>query len=54
MSEIVRHSQKPHSEIFPKLMLKLHLNKMRCLEIFARESTMKYFDIYGNELNPRF
>ena len=54
MSEIVRHSEKPYDILFPRLMLKLHLNRIRCLEVFARDNRLKYFDIYGDELDPRF
>ena len=35
-------------------MLKFHLNKLRCIDIFAKENAMKYFDIYGDELNPKY
>ena len=54
MSEIQRHSEKPHDVLFPRLMLKLHLNKIKCLEVFARDQKLKYFDVYGEEMEPRF
>ena len=31
-------------------MLKLHLNELKCIEIFARENGMKHFDVYGDDL----
>lgn len=54
MSEMEGHSKKPYHELFPRLMLKFHLNKTRCIDIFARENSMKYFDTYGDEMNPRY
>ena len=54
MSEVTGHSEKPYEELFPKLMLKFHLNKLKCIDIFARANTMKYFDTYGDELDPKY
>lgn len=54
MSEVTGHSEKPYEELFPRLMLKFHLNKLKCIDIFARANTMKYFDTYGDELDPKY
>ena len=35
-------------------MMKVHLNKFKCFEVFARKQSLKYFDIYGDELDPIF
>lgn len=48
-----KHSEKP-SEIMRLIESKFYLKKMRALEVFARARTSPYFDLYGDELAPRF
>lgn len=52
-AEVGRHSAKP-IEIMKLINAKFALDKMKSLEIFARNRTLAHFDLYGDELTPRF
>lgn len=40
--------------VMNNIQKKFKLNKMRSLEVFARKRTLLEFDLYGDELTPRF
>ena len=52
--ETTGHSFKPMKRVYDILKTRFKIEDMNCLEVFARQKYMKEFDVYGDELSPKF